>query len=380
MKIRSASVAVILGISIAACSSGTTDDGMGGADGDVETKEIDREEVPDGRFKPAALEESIDAMIAGIESTVAADEELSLGVVLKEVQGFWRPVQVGATRALGELEVVGSVKGSTETGLPVEESVPEQIGFVEEQLDLNVDGLAIAPHNDDLLPYMAEFTDADKPIVTIDSDAPDSDRDIFIGTDNSQGGKTGGETLVDILDGTTGRVLVLGNTDPSWTGGFDRTNEAAAVIEAAGNTVEILNSIWAPEDDVAQIAAAIADDSSGEPLVGMIGVFANAHTLATAAVDADLDEMPKIVAFDFEPDTLSYMESGVIAATHVQRQYYMGYLSVYVLYSIKMLGLEETKANLGANLLGGFHLDTGLDVIRAEDLEEYNAFIDDLGI
>src|SRR5688572_29198803 len=162
MKIRSASVAVIFGISIAACSGSSTGDGMGGADGEVEKKVVTREEVPDGRFKPGALEESIDAMIAGIESTVAADEELSLGVVLKEVQGFWRPVQVGASRALGELEVVGSVKGSTETGLPVEESVPEQIGFVEEQFELDVDGLAIAPHNDDLLPYMEDFTDAEK--------------------------------------------------------------------------------------------------------------------------------------------------------------------------------------------------------------------------
>jgi|GEM_PF-895132 len=380
MKLRSASVAVIFGFSVAACASGTSSDGLGGAGSDGEAKVVTREEVPDGRFKPAALEESIDAMISGIESSVSADDELSLGVVLKEVQGFWRPVQVGANRALGELEVVGSVKGSTETGLPVEESVPEQIGFVEEQYDLDVDGLAIAPHNDDLLPYMEKFTDADKPIVTIDSDAPDSDRAIFIGTDNLQGGTTGGETLVDLLDGTTGRVLVLGNTDPGWTGGFDRTNAAAAVLEEAGNTVEILNSIWALDDDVAQIAEAIADDSSGEPLVGMIGVFANAHTLATAAVEADLADMPKIVAFDFEPDTLSYMEDGIIAATHVQRQYYMGYLSVYVLYSIKMLGLEETKANLGTNLLHGFHLDTGLDVIRAEDLEEYNTFIDDLGI
>jgi ribose transport system substrate-binding protein len=376
MKFRLASVAVIIGFSIAAC--GSTSDG--GADGGGDTKEITREQVLEGRFKPAALEESIDAMIEGIEANVSADEELSLGVVLKEMQGFWRPVQVGANRALGELEVVGSVKGSTEAGLPVDESLSEQIGFVQEQFELDVDGLAIAPHNDNLLPYMQDFTDADKPIVTIDSDAPDSGRAIFIGTDNLQGGETGGDTLVDVLDGRTGRVIILGNTDPGWSGGFDRTNAAAAALEEAGNTVVILNSIWNPDDDVAQIADAIADDSSGEPLVGMLGVFANAHTLATAAVAANLDEMPKIVAFDFEPDTLSYMEDGVIAATHVQRQYYMGYLSVYVLYSIKTLGLEETKANLGDNLLHGFHLDTGLDVIRAEDLEEYNSFIDDLGI
>lgn len=383
MKIRSASVVIFSCFAVAACSSGMTDGGMGGSDGstDGEAKEIVREEVPDGRFKPQELEDTIDAMVAGIEANASADDEVSLGVVLKELTNFWRPVAVGANRAIGELEVIGSVKGTTEEDLTVEESVAEQISFVEEQLDLDVDGLAIAPHNEDLLPYMNEFTDANKPIVTIDSDMTSSGRDIFIGTDNLQGGVTGGETMVEVLDGVSGgRVIVLGNTDPGWVGGYDRTNAAASVIEGAGFTVEILNSIWVPEDEVAQIADAIADDSSGEPLVGMIGVFANAHALATAAVDADLEELPKIVAFDFEPDTLTYMEQGVISATHVQRQYYMGYMSVYVLYSIKTVGLAETKATLGSRLIDDFHLDTGLDVIRAEDLDEYNTFIDDLGI
>jgi len=357
---------------------------MGGADGSTDggaPKEIERERIPDGRFKPEELEEAIDAMVAGIEGSASADDEVSLGVVLKELTNFWRPVAVGANRAIGELEAIGSVNGTTEEDLTVEESVAEQIGFVEEQLDLDVDGLVIAPHNEDLLPYMDEFTDAKKPIVTIDSDMTSSGRDIFIGTDNLQGGVTGGETMVEVLDGTSGgRVIVLGNTDPGWVGGYDRTNAAAMVIEGAGYTVEILNSIWVPDDEIAQIAEAIADDSSGEPLVGMLGVFANAHALATAAVEADLEEMPKIVAFDFEPDTLSYMEDGIISATHVQRQYYMGYMSVYVLYSIKTVGLKETKAMLDSRLIDGFHLDTGLDVIRAEDLDEYNAFVDDLGI
>src|SRR5690606_19802979 len=104
-------------------------------------------------------------------------------------------VAVGAKRANGELEAIGSVNGTTEEDLTVEESVAEQIGFVEEQLDLDVDGLVIAPHNEDLLPYMDEFTDAKKPIVTIDSDMTSSGRDIFIGTDNLQGGVTGGETM-----------------------------------------------------------------------------------------------------------------------------------------------------------------------------------------
>jgi ribose transport system substrate-binding protein len=357
---------LLLGIGITACASETGSD--------EKTSSIKREETPDSRFKPAELEDAVDDLISGIEAK-GLDEDYSVGVVLKELQNFWRPVVVGANRAISELEVVGSVQGSTK-----EAQVDEQIEFVGEQIDLGVKGMAIAPHGDDLLDVLAEYSDTDAPIVTIDTDLPDSERAIYIGTDNKAGGTTGGETLVDLLDGDKGRVIVLGNTDEAWRGGLDRTLAAADVLEEAGNEVQVLHSLWDAEEELAQLLEAIEDDSTGEPLVGMLGVFANAHALGTAALEADLDDMPVIVAFDFEPDTLSYMEDGVIAATHVQRQYYMGYMSVYVLASINAVGLKETKKTLDNLLIDGFHLDTGLDVIRAKDLDEYNSFVDDLGI
>jgi ribose transport system substrate-binding protein len=368
------SALIVLSLGAAACSDGGSSDEDGGT-----AKVIEREEVPDSRFKPQGLEDTINDLVTGIEEADASDD-LALGVVLKELTNFWRPVAVGANRALSELEVIGSVQGTTDESFTVEEEVAQQIEFVEQQIDLGVDGMAIAPHNEDLLPLLDQFAESGAPMVTIDSDLPDSGRAIYIGTDNHQAGITGGETLAELLGDKTGRVLVLGNTDPGWVGGFDRTNTAAEILEAAGNTVEILNSMWVPEDEVAQIVEAMNDDSSGEPLIGMIGMFANAHALGTAAVEVDPAEMPTIVAFDFEPDTLSHMENDVIAATHVQRQYYMGYMSVYVLYSIQTVGLEQTKATLGEHLIDGFHLDTGLDVIRSGDLDEYNSFVDDLGI
>jgi ribose transport system substrate-binding protein len=368
---RSVFVSLVLGT--VACGGG--DDGGGDS---KSQRNIEREDIPDSRFKPEGLENVIDELVVGIEDGSVPDE-FAVGVVLKELQNFWRPVSWGASRAISELEVIGGVQGSTQEDLDVEESVQEQIEFVENQIELGVNALAIAPHNEDLIPYLEEFSESGGTMVTIDSDMKGIDRAIYIGTDNYQAGVTGGETLIDLLDGETGRVIVLGNTDPSWVGGFDRTNAAADMLEAAGNKVTILNSVWVPEDEAVQVAEAIAEDSD-EPLVGMIGVFANAYALADAVVDADLDSQPIIVAFDSEQATLRYMEDGVIAATHAQRQYYMGYMSVYVMVAIEAMGLDATKDVLGAHLLDGYHLDTGLDVIRASDLEEYNAFQDELGI
>jgi len=364
--------AILISMSVMACSakSGTT--GGGGGAVNENPKEITREEVPEGRFKPADLEATIDNMVTALEAKASADDQLALGVVLKELTNFWHPVAVGADRAISELEVSATVQG----GLSQETALDDQIAQCQDLLDQDADGLAIAPQGSEIVEYMDQFSSADKPVVTIDSDQPDSMRDIYIGTDNEQGGKKGGETLVDLLNGDTGRVIMLGTQD--WPDGITRTEAATAVLTDAGNEVVFLNSLWNSDDELAQITDAI--NSDGDPIVGMIGVFSNAYALAQAATDAGMDPMPKIVTFDAEPDTLTFLEDGTISATHVQRQYYMGYMSVYVLHSIKTLGLKETKKMLGEHLLDGFHLDTGLDVIRSQDLDEYKSFNDALGI
>jgi len=87
-----------------------------------------------------------------------------------------------------------------------------------------------------------------------------------------------------------------------------------------------------------------------------------------------------IVGFDFEPETLTYMQSGMIKATHAQRQYYMGYLVPYVLYSMKALGAERTLDILSPQMTDTVRFNAGIDVVSAEKVDAYNAFLDSLGI
>jgi len=372
VKTMMARTGLVVTLACVACGDGEgTNDGRQGG-------EIERVPVSENRFKPVELEETIDELVRDLEASRRPDN-MSLGVVLKELNHFWRPVVVGANRALGELEIAGAVQGSAERGTDTEAATAEQLEFVTEQRELDYSGLGIAPFGEALAQPIDEIVAEGKPVVTIDTDLPASDRQLYVGTDNTRGGETAGQTLVDLLDGQTGRVIILGNTDETWADGFSRTNAAADVIRSAGNEVQILHSIWDPAQEIAQAQAAIEAENA-TPIVGLLGVFANAHALATGAQQAGLTTMPKIVAFDFDPATLSFMQEGVIHATHVQRQYYMGYISLYLLYSINTVGLDATKAAMSDHLLRGFHIDTGLDVIRTEDLAEYNAFVDELGI
>ena len=113
----------------------------------------------------------------------------------------------------------------------------------------------------------------------------------------------------------------------------------------------------------------------------MVGMFSNAFRAAEVAEQFGLEPGDiKIAAFDFEPDTLKYMESGYIQATHAQRQYYMGYLLPYAMYSIKVLGFEATTDILKDQMVGPNKFDTGIDVVRADQIDEFGDFLDSLGI
>ena len=91
----------------------------------------------------------------------------------------------------------------------------------------------------------------------------------------------------------------------------------------------------------------------------------------------------KIVCFDTTPDILQYVKEGVIQATMGQRPYMMGYLSVTVLYLMNKIGVQNTLMMLPKVKVDGkvdYVIDTGVDVVTPENLDEYLKKMEELGI
>jgi ribose transport system substrate-binding protein len=74
------------------------------------------------------------------------------------------------------------------------------------------------------------------------------------------------------------------------------------------------------------------------------------------------------------------MDAGMIKATHAQRQYYMGYLTPYLLYGMNVLGKDKVKDILGSHMVDEHRFNSGLDVVGANQLDDYYSFLDNLGI
>jgi len=350
------------------------------AEGDTaEKKTVVRVTVPDNAFKPAELDATIDELIGELAET--EPQQLQLGIVLKTLTGYWEPVKVGANRAFGELEVSGVVLAPAEG--TEEESRQRQVQLLDERQGAGYDGFGIAPLAEVLQPEIDELVDSGTPVVTIDSDLISSKRQLYIGTINYEAGHSAGETLSGMLSGDGGTVVILGHeVEEEWPDGFRRTQGAKDVLEAQGYTVVVRQTTWSEQgelDDVEFMTAAL--EEADPPAVGMLSMFSPTFRCARAAEAAGLtgDDI-SIVGFDFEPETLTYMHSGLIKATHAQRQYYMGYLVPYVLYSMKALGVAKTMDIISPHMVDENRFNAGLDVVRADQVDEYNAFLDSLGI
>jgi ribose transport system substrate-binding protein len=342
--------------------------------------DIHRIPVPESSFKPTALESTIGALVNEINKTEST--EAQLGILLKELVGYWEPVKTGANRAIGELKVPGAVVAPADA-TPDERAASQKL-LMTEQSGSGYTGFGLAPLKADITETINAAVDAGSPVITIDSDLPASKRQLYVGTINPEAGKTAANTLIHEL-GTvsTGTVVILGHDNAEdWPDGYQRTMGAKTVLEARGFTVVIRKSTWTDTGDAEDSESMRDTIATADPaVVGMIGLFSNAHRCATAVQLAQKTGTDiAIVAFDFDPKTLNFMQTGFIRATHVQRQYYMGYLVPYLLYGVNALGMEKTKQIMHPHMVDDTRIDSGLDVVGADKVEEYNAFLDSLGI
>ncbi len=352
----------------------------GGGNSGSETKVVNRLTTPDSPFKPVQLEAAVTSFVNAIQKTTA--QEVQLDVNLKQLDGYFQAITTGANRAVGELNVPGVV--AAPSGADPTARANAQVQMLTNDLASGYNGFGISPLDSIIDDEINSAVAAGNPVITIDSDLPETNRQLYVGTINADAGMTGANTLVGKLAGvTSGTIIVLGQTTQAdWPDGFERTNAAVTVLQAAGFNVVQELSDWTTGGDMNNandMAAMIA--TADPPVVGMMGVFSDAYACAWAAqmagkAPADL----AIVTFDFDPNTLQYMQNGYIAATHAQRSYYMGYLVPYMLYGIKALGMAETKQLLAPIMVDDARVDTGLDVVGADQVDDYNNYLDSLGI
>ncbi len=171
------------------------------------------------------------------------------------------------------------------------------------------------------------------PVVTIDTDAPNSDRAVYVGTDNYYAGFLAGKAMMNDTAGPQQVGIITGRHDAPHqklrVQGFKdavATEKRIKIIAIEESTITEIGAVEAAHKIVKEHPQVTA--FYGTSALDGIGI-------AQVVKDLKAEDNLYIIAFDILPETLAYMEEGTIEATVVQFPYQMGYEAVERIIQLK---------------------------------------------
>jgi ribose transport system substrate-binding protein len=248
---------------------------------------------------------------------------------------YWNRVIDGARAAARQFDVKLDVVRSRDE--------KHQSETIRNLASRGVTGIGISPVNAEAQAALLKDVGRRIPVVAFDSDAPNSNRVAFIGTDNYLAGRQcasvireaipdGGEIVIGVgsVDNVNGSGRRQGLIDSLSDLSMDPARPAYALdqpIKAGKYTVV---ATLLDGGDPAKATALAADAIAKHPnLKCMVGLWSySTPSILQAMRAANKIGQIKIVGFDEGDATLKGVESGEVFGTLVQDQYNMGYDTV----------------------------------------------------
>jgi ribose transport system substrate-binding protein len=278
---------------------------------------------------------------------------------------YWRQAAAGFTASAAQLKVHVKIVGPA-TFDPKAEQAALQQAIREKPA-----GILVHVAEPALLTFdIDQAIAAGIPVLTLDADAPASKRLFFIGTNNVEAGFLGGQRLAQLLK-EKGNVVFFTISEQNNLSDRLRGYREALVRYPQIHVIRIVDIGGNP--DVA--SSTVAEILAQHP--GEVDAFVCLEALAGRNVAIALNErhvQNKIVlAMDTDPDTLDWIDKGVISATIAQKPYTMTMVGLRVLDDLHHYPpprLTDTWSQNSFSPIPAF-IDTGTDLIEKRNLAAY---------
>lgn len=254
-----------------------------------------------------------------------AAEKKTLAFVTNASADFWTIARRGVEKANKELPEYDMIME-----IPGQSSAAEQRRILDALLARKVAGVSISAVDPAHATEELNKVAASAALFTSDSDAPESKRLVYIGTDNVAAGRqAGGEILKALPEG--GKIMLF-------VGSMDNANARERVdgIKEAikGSKVEIID-VRTDEIDFVKAKRNVEDTLSKYADVALlVGLYSyNTPQIYNAVKEAGKAGKVKIIGFDEDIQTLKGISDGTIISTIVQQPFEFGYQS--------MIGLDK---------------------------------------
>ncbi len=279
---------------------------------------------------------------------------------------YWQEAKAGFMDAARGLGVKAEFTGS-DTYSPQEE-----LAAFQKAVDRHPAGIAVSPARPELFKDAIDAAvKSGIPVICVDSDAPESHRILFIGTDNYQAGLISGKRMGELIHGK-GQVVVITipgqfNLDERLRGLTEALKKYPGIkvsrtLDDKGDPRSANDQLSSLLDAKEQIDGIVCLEASGGP-----GVAEALHRL-------NLGGKVPVVAMDKSPETLDFIADGVIAATVSQKPYTMAFYGLRFLDDLHHNIVHEFKDWQTAPVPPlPARVDTGTAVIDASNLAAFKA-------
>src|SRR5215211_2853458 len=256
----------------------------------------------------------------------AAGGKHKLAFVTNNASDFWTIARKGTEKAAQDVPGI-----EVEFRIPSDGTAAEQQRVIDDLLSKGIHGIAISPVDPVNQTQMLNRAASQALVVTQDSDAPNSNRICYIGTDNVEAGRQAGQLVKEALP-NGGKIMVF-------VGVLDAANAQQryqGLKEAlAGSNVQIID-VRTDNTERVRAKANAADTLVNFPdIAGMVGLWSyNGPAIVSAVREANKLDKVKIIAFDEEDETLTGIKDGAIYATVVQQPFEFGYKSMELMSKV----------------------------------------------
>jgi len=248
---------------------------------------------------------------------------------------YWQEAQAGFLDAAKALGVKGELLGPTGY-----QPNAEMLMF-REIVEQHPAGICLSAARPEIFQAELDKTVSQGiPVICVDADVPDSKRVLYIGTDNFKAGKESLKQMAALVPGI-GSIAVI--TIPGQRNLDDRV---AGVVDALKNFPAIkLTKILDDKGDARNAFDQLSELIQKKGKVdGIICLEATGGSGAAEAVQRfNMEGKMRIVAFDNDPETLDWIDRGVITTTITQKPYVMSYYGLKFLDDLHHNAVHQFK-------------------------------------
>ena len=247
-------------------------------------------------------------------------------VAKSEANPVFLSARLGAEAAAKDLsEKYSRINVRIDWRTPATEDASGQAQLILAAVDAGTDAILVSCSNDEILELaINQAVDRGVPVMTFDSDAPDSRRFAFYGANDISLGETVMDKLAELM-GNKGRVAILAGNEAA----LNLQMRVLGVKNAASRYPEIeIVGVFNHPETAQQAAAEVLRVNAAYPDINGWAMIGGWALFSEELIDKIDPRKMKIVAVDALPSQLPYVEKGIVPVLLGQPTFRWGKISV----------------------------------------------------